>query len=317
MAEANSYHVHAYGEDPWTERAIAAVRAELGAPDAQVVFVLNGTGANCVGLSSVCHPWEAVVCPETAHLNTDECAAPERVAGVKLIPVATSDGKLTPEAVEPHLKGFGFEHAAQPRVISISQASELGTVYTPAETRALAELAHGHGMLLHVDGARLANASAGLGVPLSELVTAAGVDVLSFGGTKNGMVFGEAVVLLTEDAAGDDVRFVRKQLTQLASKHRFIAAQFVAMLEQGLWRTCAEHANAMALRLADGAASRGIEIAHPVQANEVFAVLPAEKIAPLQERFHFYVWDEDRFLVRWVTSWDTEESDVDALLAAL
>lgn len=317
MAEANQGHFHAYGEDPWTERAAELVRVALGASEAQVAFVLNGTGANCVGLAASCRQWESVICPATAHLNTDECAAPERVAGVKLVPVETPDGKLTPELVRPHLRGFGFEHSAQPRVISISQATELGTTYTAEETAALASLAHAHGMLLHVDGARLANAAVGQGAELRELVTDPGVDVLSFGGTKNGLVFGEAVVLLTHDAATDDLRFVRKQLTQLASKHRFVAAQFVAALEDGLWRRNAEHANAMAQRLAQGAADKGMEIAHPVQANEVFAVLPPERIAELQQRFHFYVWDEARSLVRWVTSWDTTPEDVDALLGEL
>jgi threonine aldolase len=317
IERANEGHSHGYGDDPWTREAQNLVREELGAPDAQVAFVMNGTGANCVGLAAVCRPWESVICPATAHLNTDECAAPERVAGVKLVSVATPDGKLTPELVRPHLQGFGFEHSAQPRAISISQATELGTAYTPDEIAALARLAHEHGMMLHVDGARLANAAAGLGVSLARMVTEAGVDVLSFGGTKNGMLFGEAVVLLTDDAVTDDLRFVRKQLTQLASKHRFIAAQFSAALCDGLWHRTAAHANAMAARLADGARAKGIEIAYPVQANEVFAVLPQERIPELQARFHFYTWAGDVPMVRWVTSWDTTEQDVDALLDAV
>lgn len=315
IAEANVGHVHAYGDDPWTERAKQVLRDHFG-EGCDVAFVWNGTGANCVSFAATCKPWESVICAATAHINCDECAAPERVAGVKLIPVDTPDGKLAPELVRPHLTGFGFEHSAQPRVISISNVTELGTVYSPAETRALADLAHEYGMLLHVDGARLANAVASLGCTLHELVTDAGVDALSLGGTKNGMLAGEAVVLLG-DTRTANLPYARKQLTQLASKMRFVAAQFSAMFEGDLWLTSARHANAMAERLARGAASKGIEIVHPVQANEIFAVLPAGKIAPLQERFHFYVWDETRNVVRWVTSWDTTSEDVDALVEAL
>ncbi len=248
--KANVGHAHGYGDDPWTERATELLAAEFGG-EAQVAFVFNGTGANVVGLASNARRWESVICPETAHLNTDECAAPERLGGIKLVPVATPDGKLTPALVEPHLTGFGFEHAAQPRVISISQVSELGTVYTIAEIRALSELAHHHGMILHMDGARLANAAVSLGCSLREMCTDAGVDILSFGGTKNGMMFGEAVVLFG-DAITDDLRYVRKQMGQLASKMRFVAVQFTAMIEGGLYLRCAAHANEMAARLAAG-----------------------------------------------------------------
>jgi threonine aldolase len=282
--------------------------------------VWNGTGANVVALSAICRAWESVICAETAHINTDECAAPEHIANVKLVPVATPDGKLTPQLVAPHLTGFGFEHHAQPRVISISQASEFGTVYTPPELRALADIAHEHGVLLHVDGARLANAAVGLGCSLAEITHAAGVDALSFGGTKNGMLAGEAVVLFGE-AATTNLPYIRKQSAQLASKMRFVAAQFVAMYEGDLWRQCAGNANAMAARLAEGAAERGVRIAQPVGANEVFAELPDERVPELRERFHFYDWQPGQSagttLVRWVTSWDTTPEDVEALLAAL
>ncbi len=319
IAEANVGHAHAYGDDPWTARAIRALRSQVG-DEAQVAFVFNGTGANVVGLGAICRPWESVVCAESAHIMTDECAAPEHIANVKLIPVATPDGKLTPELVAPALTGFGFEHHAQPKVISVSNVTELGTVYSARELRALADLAHSKGMLLHVDGARIANAAVGGGAPLSALGSDAGVDVLSLGGTKNGMLAGEAVVLFG-DARTDDLAYVRKQSGQLASKMRFISAQFVAMYEGDLWRRAASSANLMARRLAEGAQARGIEIAFPVQANEVFALLPDDAIPELQERFHFYAWEEGlaegRSLVRWVTSWDTTSVEVDELVRAL
>lgn len=320
IAEANAGHAHAYGDDPWTERAVAAVRSALEAPEAQVAFVWNGTGANVVCLSACCKSWESVICAESAHINTDECAAPEHIANVKLVPLATSDGKLTPQLVAPQLTGFGFEHHAQPRLLSISNASELGTLYTPAELRALADLAHAHGMLLHVDGARLANAAVGLGCSLAQITHEAGVDALSFGGTKNGMLAGEAVVLF-DDAMTANLSYIRKQSGQLASKMRFVAAQFVAMYEGDLWRRCASNANAMAARLAEGAPARGVRVVHAGGANEVFAELRDERLPELMSRFHFYDWQPGSApgttLARWVTSWDTTAEDVDALLEAL
>ncbi len=320
MAAVGPGHAHAYGDDEWTQRATAMLRERLGG-ECDVAFVFNGTGANCVAFAALCRPWESVICAESAHVNTDECGAPEHLAGVKLVPVATPDGKLTPELVRPHLTGFGFEHSAQPRVISVSNVTELGTVYTPTELRALADLAHEHGMPMHVDGARIANAAAALGVSLSELTGEAGVDALSFGGTKNGMVFGEAVVVFGDARVGH-LGYVRKQNGQLASKMRYVAVQFSAMYEGDLWLRCATQANAMAVRLAEGAAEKGVDLKYEPQANEVFAFLPAERVGALADEFGFYVWDETpdsagRLLVRWVTSWDTTPEDVDALLAAI
>lgn len=319
IAEANVGHAHAYGDDRWTDHAIEAIRSQVGGT-AQVAIVFNGTGANVVGLAAVCQSWQSVICAESAHIATDECGAPEHIANIKLVTVHTPDGKLTPELVKPALTGFGFEHHAQPRVISVSNVTELGTVYTPRELKALSDLAHSHGMVLHVDGARIANAAAGLGASLASLTSEAGVDVLSLGGTKNGMLAGEAVVLFGT-ALTDALPYIRKQSGQLSSKMRFISAQFSAMYEGDLWRRCALGANAMAARLAEGATAKGIEIAFPVQANEIFALLPDERIPELQERFHFYAWEEGvaegRSLVRWVTSWDTTTDDVDALVAAL
>lgn len=319
IAAANGGHAHAYGDDETTRRAAEVVSAAVGG-DAQVAFVWNGTGANVTALSSLCRPWESVICPVTAHINTDECAAPEHIANVKLVGVETPDGKLTPELVAPHLTGFGFEHSAQPKVISVSNVSELGTVYTPAELRALADQAHAHGMWLHVDGARLANAAAALGCSIAAITGEAGVDAVSFGGTKNGMLAGEAVVLLG-DARSELLPYVRKQSGQLASKMRFVSAQFEAMFGTDLWLRCAAQANAMAARLTEGARARGVELLYPADANEIFALLPGDVATDLAARFDFYIWDEDAApgmaAVRWVAAWDTTEADVDALLAAL
>jgi threonine aldolase len=319
VVAANAGHVPAYGADPWTKRAIELIRTEF-AEETDVALTFNGTGANVVSLAAVCRPWESVICARTAHINSDECAAPVRIAGVTLIPVDTPDGKLTPELVAPHLTGFGFEHHAQPKVVSVSQATEYGTVYTPGELRALADQVHAHAMLLHVDGARFANAAVALGVGLSAIGPEAGVDVLSFGLTKNGAMSAEAV-LLFGDARVDHLPYVRKQCGQLSSKMRFSSAQFVAMLEDGVWRDCAGHANDLAQRLAEGARAAGVTVTQDVGANEVFALLERELATRIAGRFRFYVWDEragsDRVEVRWVTSWDTQPDDVDALIEAV
>lgn len=316
IAQANEGHVVSYGDDPHSARACALLRAELG-EEHEVLLALTGTGANVVGLAAVLRPFEAVVCADHAHIAVDECGAPERFVGVKLLTVPTTDGKLTPAMVEPLLRGFGVEHHAQPRVISVSQPTELGTVYRPAELRALAELAHRRGLLLHLDGARLANAAAFLGTSLREASAAADVDVLSFGGTKNGLMCGEAV-LVRGGADRGAARFVHKQATQLASKMRFVAAQLVALLEHELWRELATHANDMAQQLAKRAAAvAGVQLTQAVEANEVFALVPAGWIAPLQARWPFYVWDERRHEVRWVCSWDTRPEDVAGLCADL
>jgi threonine aldolase len=315
LSAASEGHEPAYGYDAFTEAADAEFCALLG-DECTVHYTYNGTGANVAALASMTRPFDAVICPTGAHINIDECGAPERVAGVKLVPVETPSGKLTPALIEPHLTGFGFEHHAQPRVVSISQVSELGTVYTPDEVRALAEMIHPHGMLLHMDGARIANAAASLGVPLRQFTVDAGVDVVCFGGTKNGMVFGEAVIHFGE-ARDADFKYTRKQVGQLHSKMRFIAAQFSAMLEGDLWLETARHANAMATRLADGVAALGIEITQPVDANEVFAILAPDVCEAAQESYAFYVWDESTGEVRWVCSWDTTPEDVDGLLELL
>jgi threonine aldolase len=311
LAAANAGHAPSYGADDWTARAEQRFREHFG-DDARSFLVFNGTGANVVALRAMCEPWSAVVCAETAHLNVDECGAPERVGGLKLLAVPTPDGKLTPELVEPRLVRFGDEHASQPKAISITQSTELGTVYSIEEVRALADLAHGHGVLLHVDGARLANAAAALDIPLRAMTTDAGVDAVSFGGTKNGLVLGDAVVLL-RPGLDEGVEYLRKQSMQLASKMRFVAAQFDALLSGDLWLRAAAHANAMARRLSDAVEGvDGVTITQRVDANAVFAVLAPGVAERLQQRWRFYTWDERTGEVRWMCAWDTTEDDVDA-----
>ncbi|MDQ6605265.1 MAG: beta-eliminating lyase-related protein [Actinomycetota bacterium] len=316
IARANAGHARGYGHDPLTGRVEALFAEQFGA-EAKVFFVWGGTAANVLGLRASCRPWEAVICADTAHLNVDEGGAPEAIAGVKLLCARGEHGKLTPESVAPLITRVGDEHAVQPRVVSISQCTELGTVYTVAELVALSEFVHDHGLLLHMDGARLSNAAAALGVTPATVSAQVGVDVLSFGGTKAGLLGAEAVVVL-EPRLAEGLQFLRKQSMQLASKMRFLAAQFEALLTDELWRTCAAQANAMAARLAAAVGGvPGLEITRPVQTNAVFATLPAAAAAALQERFAFYVWDERVGEVRWMCSWDTTEADVDAFAAAV
>jgi threonine aldolase len=317
IARVNTGHAFGYGHDDYTRAVEDRLAEACGAPRGGVFLVFNGTGANVLGLRAVCRPWEGVICTDTAHLHVDEGGAPERVGGLKLLVAAGADGKLAPPLVEPLIARVGDEHAVQPRVVSITQATELGTLYSLPEVRALAELAHAHGMLLHMDGARLANAAAALGCSLRELTAGAGVDVLSFGGTKNGLMLGEAVIAF-DPALAEPLLYLRKQSMQLASKMRFLAAQFDALLEDELWRRNAARANAMAARLAAAVtALPGVRLTRPVEANAVFAIVPASARAALQERFDFYTWDEGTGEVRWMCSWDTTEADVDAFAAAL
>jgi threonine aldolase len=316
VAQANSGHATAYGHDPWTEHAERLLREHLG-EQARSYLVFNGTAANVLCLRAMCRPWQSVICAAGAHVNVDEGGAPERIAGVKLHALPTPDGKLTAQLVATQLGHEGFEHAVQPRVVSVAQSTEVGTCYSPAELSELAAFAHDHGLLLHVDGARLANAAASLDVPLRAIATDAGVDALSFGGTKNGLMFGEAVVLLAPELA-EGFAYLRKQTLQLASKGRFLAAQFVALLEDDLWRRSAAHANAMATRLASAVGGApGVRITQPVQSNGVFAEIPPAAIERLQRDWRFYVWDETTAEVRWMCSWDTTAEEIDAFAAAI
>lgn len=316
IAAANTGHAFGYGDDEWTRRVEQRFREHFGS-EARAYLVWGGTAANVLSLRASCRPWEAAICAASAHMNVDEAGAPEAIAGVKLLAVPSEHGKLTPELVEQAIVAVGDEHAVQPRVLSISQASELGTVYSLDEIRVLAELARGRGLLLHVDGARLSNAAAALGTSLRAVSTDVGVDLLSFGGTKNGLLGAEAVVLLS-DQVGDGFRHLRKQSLHLASKMRFLAAQFDALLRGDLWLELASSANTMATRLADAVSGvAGVTITHPVESNAVFARLPEDAIAPLLERFQFYVWDELTAEVRWMCSWDTSEDDVAALVQSV
>ncbi len=316
IVAANGGHVTSYGDDPYTAAATEVFRSHFG-EQAEVFFVFNGTGANVVSLQAMTQRWDAVICADTAHINTDECGAPEKVAGLKLLTVATPDGKLTPALVDLHTGGRGDEHRVQPRVVSITQSTELGTVYTAEEVTALAAHAHARGLLVHVDGARLANAAATLGTSLRAFTTDAGVDVLSFGGTKNGLMYGEAIVVLNPDSV-HGVRYLRKAAMQLSSKMRFVGAQFERLLGTDLWLRNASHANAMARRLADAIAEvPEARITQPVQANGLFVVLPRDVAARLQERFHFYMWSEQTGEVRWMCSFDTTEQDVDDFAEAI
>lgn len=309
IAAANDGHVIAYGDDPYTARAVEKFHEHLG-KDAEVFFVFGGTGANVLGLKAMTQSHHAIICAETAHINVDECGAPEKFTGCKLLPVTTADGKVTIDHIKPLLHEVGFEHHVQPRVISISQATEMGTVYTPREMKALAAFAHDHGMLLHVDGARIANAAASLKVRLRAITKDVGVDVLSFGGAKNGMMYGEAVVFFDKTLA-QDFKYTRKQGTHLPSKMRFISAQFEALLSGNLWRANAAHANRMAQLLA-GELGRipQVRITQKVEANGVFAVVPKKYIAKLQKKYFFYVWNEQTSEVRFMTSFDTTEADI-------
>ncbi|MFZ5624340.1 MAG: threonine aldolase family protein [Gemmatimonadota bacterium] len=316
VLDANRGAARSYGADEWTARATALLKAEFGA-DAEPYFVLNGTAANVLGLSAVLRPHEAVISTEMAHVNVDECGAPERYIGCKLLTVPAADGKLVPELIRSRLIRVGDEHHVRARVVSLSLATEAGTVYRPEELRAITAFAREHDLLVHMDGARLANAAASLDVPLKALTTEVGIDLLSLGATKNGAMGAEAVVFL-RPGLGESFKYVRKQGMQLASKMRFVAAQFAAMFEDGLWRRNAAHANAMARRLADAVRHLpGVTITQPVEANAVFATLPAGAIAELQQRFYFYVWNGRINEVRWMTAFDTPPEAVDEFAAAI
>jgi threonine aldolase len=316
IAAANEGHQVSYGDDVYTARLAEVVREHFG-EQAEVYPVFNGTGANVVALQAMTRRWEAVVCSDTAHVHADEGGAPEKMAGLKLLTVPTPDGKLTPELVDRQAYGFGDEHRAQPAVVSITQSSELGTCYRPAEVAALAEHAHERGMRLHLDGARIANAAAGLDLPMRAFTTDVGVDVLSFGGTKNGLLAAEAVIVL-DPGAVLGMTYLRKTSMQLASKMRFFSAQLLALLEGDLWLRSARHANAMAVRLESAVRDiPGVRVTQPVQANAVFAVLPPEVTERLVKRFRFYTWDPHTGEVRWMCAFDTTPEDVDAFAAAI
>ena len=314
IVEANAGDAVAYGADQWTARAVGELR-RLAGGDGEVYLVLNGSGANVLGLGLLLARHEAVICAESAHINTDECGAAERILGTKLLTVPAPDGKLTPELIASRLAGRGDEHFAQPGVVAITQSTEIGTCYSLAELRKIREFCADNGLRVFMDGARLANAAAYLGCTLAELAEHA--DVLSFGGTKNGAMGVEAVIVMRSGDAAN-APYLRKQHMQLSSKMRFLAAQFIALLDDDLWLQNARHANAMASRLAAGLADLpGVDVVYPVESDAVFARLARQHVAELQREWTFHVWDETTSVVRWMTAFDTQERDVDDFLASI
>ena len=312
----NIGHALGYGNDKYTEKADATFR-EIFGRETETFFVFTGTAANVLGISAASRSWNSIVTASTAHIETDECGAPEKFTGCKVLTVDTPDGKITPGLVERHLHGFGFEHHAQPKILSITQTTEMGTVYSPEEIRVLADLAHKNEMLLHMDGARIANAAVSLNLPFRAFSTDCGVDILSFGGTKNGMMFGEAICFL-KPGLTDGFKYIRKQGMQLASKMRFISAQFNAYFKEDLWRTSAAHANKMAQMLyLKLKAIRGLRITQEVQANAIFIVMPVEVAEKLKQSYFFYTWNEQLSEYRLMTSWDTQEEDIESFVKLL
>jgi threonine aldolase len=310
LIRVNRGHVVGYGDDPFTEKALALLRKELG-DEAEIFFVFTGTAANVLGLAGATRSWNSVLTASTAHIEGDECGAPEKFAGCKVLTVDTPDGKIRHEMLKRHMHGFDFEHHSQPGVISISQTTEMGTVYTVEEIKTLAGYAHSYGMLLHMDGARLANAAVSLGLPFRAFTTDAGVDILSFGGTKNGMMYGEAVCFLRPGITSG-FKFLRKQGMQLASKMRFIAAQYIAYLTDDLWKECAAHSNTMAKELEKRLLEiKGVTITQKVESNGVFIIIPHEVAEQIRKEYFFYPWNEQLSEYRLMTSWDTTSDDIE------
>ncbi len=309
LQKANEGHVIAYGDDPYTEAAKAKFRSFLG-ENIEVFFVFNGTGANVLGLSAATDSFNAIIAAETAHINSDECGAPEKFTGCKLLTVPTPDGKLNVELIGKFMHGFGFEHHSQPKIVSITQSTEMGTVYTPAEIKTIAHYVHSKGLLLHMDGARLANAAASLNASFREMTADCGLDILSFGGTKNGLMFGEAVVFFNTTIV-ENFKYIRKQGMQLASKMRYISAQFDAYLTNDLWKKSAAYSNEMAQILGREVGKiPQIKITQKIQSNGVFAIVPPHIITELQKEYFFYMWNEETSEVRWMCSFDTTEEDI-------
>ena len=316
IAEANAGHAPSYGNDEWTAMAVEKVRALVG-KKCDVFFLFSGTAANVLGLQSIVRSHQAVICAETAHVHTSEAGAAEKHIGCKLIPLASPDGKISASDIPKQLGYIGNEHHVQPKAVTVTQSTEYGTVYSLAELKEIAKVTHDSGMYLHMDGARIFNAAAKLGCSIEDTTRGAGVDVLSFGGTKNGLIAGEALIFFNRKFA-EDFEFRRMQGMQLASKMRFVSAQYVALLSDGLWKKNAEHANRMAKLLNDGMCGLpGVSITQKVQSNSVFAILPGEVIPKVRESFEFHVWNQSRNEVRLVTSWDTTEGDVKQFCAAL
>ncbi len=316
IEKANAGHVIGYGSDKYTDHARQLFKEHLG-KDTEAFFVFTGTAANVLGICGVTRSWNSVITASTAHLEQDECGAPEKFTGCKVLTVDTSDGKITVDMIGKHMHGFDFEHHAQPKVISVTQATEMGTVYSVQEIKKIADFTHSMNMLLHMDGARLANAAVSLNLPFKDFTTDAGVDILSFGGTKNGMMYGEAICFLKPGLA-PDFKYLRKQGMQLASKMRFISAQYLAYFRDDLWKKCASHSNAMAAVLAEKIKGiSGLKITQPVKSNGVFVIMPPEVAEKVMNEYFFYPWNEDISEYRLMTSWDTTEEDISEFVKLL
>jgi threonine aldolase len=316
IISSNSGHVTGYGSDVYTEQAVSLFKEHFGNL-AETYFVFTGTAANVLGLSGIMKSWNSIITASTAHLEGDECGAPEKFIGCKVLVVDTPDGKISPELIEKHMHGIDFEHHSQPKVISITQPTEMGTVYTVDEITGIAAFAHARGMLLHMDGARLANAAVSLSLPFKAFTTDAGVDVLSFGGTKNGMMSGESVCFLKPDLS-NDFKYIRKQGMQLASKMRFISAQYIGYFRNDLWKKCASNSNAMARMLADRLKLiPEVQVTQEVQSNGVFVIMPADVAEKMRSHYFFYPWDEKRSEWRLMASWDTKEEDIEDFIDLL
>jgi threonine aldolase len=316
LAKANSDHAVGYGDDPWTAEAVQKIR-EAFTPDCDAYFVFNGTGSNVVALQTITRPFNSILCADTAHIYIDECGSPAKMTGCQLCAISTPDGKLTPELLKPHLTDFGDQHHSQPGAIYLSQCTELGTIYTPDELKAITSLAHQYGVKVHVDGARLSNACAALHLSLKAMTVDTGIDVLSFGGTKNGLMLGECVIVFDEEAR-KYAKFFRKQSAQLASKLRYLSCQFTAYLDNGLWLTNAQHANVMAQKLHDALNQFSfIHFTQKMESNQLFFSMPRNLIEALRKEYFFYTWNEANNEIRLVTSFDTKEEEIDALVESI
>jgi threonine aldolase len=316
ILSANSGHTIGYGNDIYTQKAFNIFKERLGS-STETFFVFTGTAANVLSISGITRSWNSIITASSAHLEQDECGAPEKFAGCKVLTVDTPDGKINPEMIEKHMHGFDFEHHSQPKVVSITQSTEMGTVYSVSEISEISDFAHSKGMYLHMDGARIANAAISLDLPFKAFTTDAGVDVLSFGGTKNGMMFGEAICFLNPGLS-TDFKYIRKQGMQLASKMRFISVQFIGYFGNELWKKCASHSNAMAKTLAEKLEQlHGISITQRVQSNGIFVIIPSDIARKMQEHYFFYPWNEKISEYRLMTSWDTTEEDIEGFVKLL
>ena len=316
LTRANQDHALGYGDDSWTKEAVRKIK-EIFVADCEPLFVFNGTGSNVIALQLLTRPYNSIICAETAHVYVDECGSPVKMTGCQIRPVATPDGKLTPQLIAPYLHGFGDQHHSQPGAVYLSECTELGTIYTPEELRAITALAHQHEMRVHMDGARIANACAALGLSLKALTVDCGIDVLSFGGTKNGLMMGECVIVF-DDSLKVEARFVRKQSAQLASKMRYLSCQFTAYLTEELWLKNATHANAMAKRLYDALKQiPGVRFTQKVESNQLFLTMPRAEIDRMLQSYFFYFWNEEADEIRLVTSFDTTEEDIDTFIRIL